>query len=652
MIAFFRRTLASKLALGLLALIMLAFILTGVYSREMPGASSVSGEGGDTLAKVGDRTLTVPEMEQRVRQEYARYSQQQPGLDLPTFVATGGFGQVIDQTIAATALEMFGRSIGLVASKKQVDGQIAGIQAFQGPTGKFDPQAFRAALAQQHIPEASLRRDIEGDIIRQMVMLPATGAVSLPDGLVRPYANLLVEQRQGSIGLVPAVAFAGGPAPSDAALQAFYKAHLAAYTLPERRVLRYALIGRDQVAAGATPSEAEIRKVYDSSPDKYAARESRTLSQVVLDSQAKAEAFVASVKGGRSFADAAKAAGFGATDIAIGDKTQPQFASQTSPAVAAAAFATAAGGITAPIRSDLGWHVVKVDAIKRTPATPFESARPQIAGDLAKLKQDQALAALVNGAQDKLDKGQSFADIANADKLMVQTTPALLPSGLSPDDPAYKPAPEMQPLLKPAFLTSPDQPATVETVQAGERYALLAVDKVVPAAPIPFADAKPRVAADFAAVRASDRAKAVADAIVAKVKGGMAIDKAFAAAPVKLPEVQKGSGRRMDLARAQGPVPNSLKALFKMPAGGVRLVPAEGGKGWYIVQLQTIVPPDPGLLPPLVASSKTDLTQVVTDEYIQEFAHAGGDAVGTTRNPKAIADLKAQLLGRAPAAVQ
>lgn len=652
MIAFFRRTLASKLALGLLALIIIAFILTGVYSRELPGASSLSADGGSTLATIGDRKLTVPEMEQRVRQDYARYVQQQPGLDLPSFVAQGGFGQVVDQTIAATALEIFGRSIGLVASKKQVDGQIAGIQAFQGPTGKFDPQVFRAALAQQHIPEASLRRDIAGDTIRQMVALPATGAVSLPDGLVKPYAALLVELRQGSIGLVPAAAFAGGPAPGDAELQTFYKTHIAAYTLPERRVLRYALIGRDQVAAAATPSEAEIRKVYDASPDKYAARELRTLSQVVLDSQARADAFVASVKGGRSFADAAKGAGFGASDIAIGDKTQSQLARQTSPAVAVAAFAATGGGITAPVKSDLGWHVVKVEAVKRTPATPFETARPQIAGDLAKLKQDQVLATLVNGAQDTLDKGGSFADIVTADKLVVQTTPALLPSGLSPDNPAFRPAPELQPLLKPGFATTPDQPPTVETVQAGERYALLAVDKVVPAAPIAFAEVKPRVVADLAAVRASERARAVADAIVAKIKAGTAIDAAFAAAPVKLPPVQQGSGRRMDLMRAQGQVPNSLKALFKMPAGAVRLVPAEGGRGWYIVQLKTIVPPDPGLLPPLVASSRADLTQVVTDEYIQEFAHAGGDAVGVTRNAQAIAELRAQLLGKAPASVQ
>ncbi len=649
MIAFFRRTLASKLALGLLALIMLAFVLTGVYSREQPGASSILGESGDTLAKVGDRTLTVPEMDDRVRREYARDAQQQPGLDLPTFVAGGGFGQVVDQVIAATALETFGRSIGLAASEKQVDGQIAGIQAFQGPTGRFDPQVFRAALAQQHIPEASLRRDIAGDTVRQMVMLPATGAISLPDGLVKPYANLLVEQRQGTIGLVPAAAFAGDPPPADVALQAFYKAHVAAYTLPERRALRYALIGRDQVAAAATPSEAEIRKAYDAGADRYAAHETRTLSQVVLDSQTRADAFAAAVRGGKSFADAAKAVGFGASDIAIGDKTQAQFASLTAPAVAAAAFATGAGGVTAPVKSGLGWHVVKVEAIRRVAATAFEIARPQIAGDLAKQKQDQALATMINGAQDTLEKGGSFADVVNADRLAVQTTPALLPSGLSTDDPAYKPSPEIQPLLKPAFLTSTDQPPTVETVQAGERYALLAVDRIVPSAPIPFAQVKPRVAADLAAVRASDRVRAIAAAILAKVKAGMAMDTAFAAAPVPLPPVQKGSGRRMDLVRAQGPVPASLKALFTMPVNAARLVPAEGGRGWYVVQLQAIVPPDPKLLPPLVASSRSDLTQVATDEYIQQFAHSTGDAVGVMRNATAIADLKARLLGKAPA---
>ncbi len=649
MIAFFRRTLASKLALGLLALIMVAFIITGVFTHEMPGSSLVGGAGGAGIATVGDQTITAPDMEQRIRTQYTQYAQQQPGLDMATFVAQGGFAAIVDQVIGATALEQFSRQLGVTASRRQIDGAIAAIPAFRGIDGKFDQKAYLAMLAQQHLSDAQVRSDLGGDLVRRMIYLPVTGAITLPDGLIRPYAGLMVEQRAGAIGFVPTALTGGGAAPTDAELQAFYKAHLAAYTMPERRALRYALIGRDQVAAAAIPSEAEIRKAYDSSPDKYGARETRDLSQVVLDSQAKAQAFKAAVTGGKSFADAAKAAGFGAADIAIGVKSQAQFAQQASPVVATAAFALPQGGVSDPVKSDFGWHVVKVNAIERIPATPFEKARPQIAADLAKQKQDQALSDLVGKTQDALDAGHGFADVAKANGLNVVETPALSAGGIDFDQPANKPAPELQPLLVAGFKANPDDAPTVQTIQQGERYALLAVSHVVPAAPIPFTQVKPRVGNDFLAKRADDRAKAIATAIQAKMKAGTSMADAFKAAPVKLPDIHTTAGRRMDLAQMQGHVPPALAALFTTPVGGTKLVPAGNGSGWYIVHVDKVVPADDKAAAPAVAASRGGLVQAANDEYLEQFASAAKLAVGTRRDEAAIAQLRARLLGAAPA---
>jgi peptidyl-prolyl cis-trans isomerase D len=653
MLSFFRQALGSKIAVGILALVVIAFILTGVVTREMSGTTSLSGASGGTVAaKVGDRTITVPDVSDRVQRQVAAMAQQQPGLTVQAAVLQGGVDSIFEQMINEAALEQFAQRIGIVASKKQIDGEIAGIPAFAGPDGKFNRQAYLAVLAQQHIAEPKLRDDIGRDLVRRSIILPVTGAVTLADGVVRPYAGLLTEVRQGSVGFVPAAAITGGAAPTPAELQAFYKAHIAAYTQPEQRVLRYAVIGRDQVAAGAIPSEAQIRNVYDSAPQTYAAHETRALSQVVLPDEAKAKAFKASIAGGKSFADAAKAAGFGEKDIAVGTKSQADYAALSSPAVAAAAFALAQGGVSDPVKSDFGWHVVKVDAVNKIAAIPYETARPQIAGDLGKQMQDKALADLVNKTQDALEAGKSFADTARAEGLTVVETPALTQAGAAAQ-PGYKPTPEVIALLKPGFASAPDQPASIETIQPKERYALLAVGRVIPAAPIPFAQAAPRVTADFTAVRAADRAKAIADAIVAKVKGGATMAAAFAAAPVKLPPVQDGKARRIDLARAQGEIPVGLKTLFTLVPGRVKAVADEQGRGWYVVRLNGITPGDPAQLAPLIAQSKSELTQSASDEYIQELGRAAGKDLGVTRNPTAIAELKRQLLaGATPAADQ
>lgn len=651
MIAFFRNMLSSKLAIGLLALIALAFIITGVFTNEIPGSSSFTGgPSGDVIATVGKQSIGVNDMDDRVRRTFTQYAQQQPGLEMAEFIKGGGYEAVIDQSIAGAALEAFGRMIGLTASKKQVDGEIASLPAFQGADGKFNQQIFQAALAQQRITEQQLRKEVAGDVIRRGLYIPASGAVKLPEGLVKPYAALLIEERHGTVGLVPTSAVENGPAPTDAEINGFYKQNIAAYTTPERRVLRYAVIGRDQVAAQATPSEAEIRKVYDSNPDKYAARETRDILQVVLTSEAKAKAFKAAVTGGKSFADAAKAAGFSAADYTIGEKTQNQYAQLSSPEVAKAAFALPQGGVTDPIKSALGWYVAKAQDVKKIAGTPYEKARPQIAADLAKQKQDDALAKLINGLQDAIDNGQGFADLAKANGLKVEETPAITQGGLDPDNPDYKPSPDVAPLLASAFKSDPDQPPSVETIQQGERYALLSVPKVVGATPIPLAKVKDRVKQDFIAKRAADKAKAIAAAIEKKVQGGMSMADAFKAAPVKLPAPHEGSGRRIDFARAQTPIPPAIRALFTMPVGKTKLVPAGQGQGWFVIHLDKVTPGDSKLLPALTGMTQGELVQAAGNEYVQELSQAAADAVGVKRNGKAIADLRARLLGQAPAA--
>jgi peptidyl-prolyl cis-trans isomerase D len=643
MLSIFRNN--PKLVVTIFALVALAFVATGVITHEMPGGSGGRGSSRAAVATIGDSTLTPDDLEQQVRTRFAQAAQQQPGLDMASFLAGGAFDAITDSAIGSQAMEQYARQLGLVASDKQVDGQIAAIPAFRGADGKFSQQMYEAALQQQRLSDKMVRDDIGGTILRQMLYLPVTGAMTLPDGLVKPYAGLLAETRAGEIGFVPVSAVQGGNPPADAELQTFYRNHIGAYTTPERRTLRYALMGRDQVAAKAVPSDAEIRQVYGANPDKYAARETRDLAQVVLPDQAKAQAFKASVAGGRSFVDAAKAAGFGAADIAVGTRTQAQYAQQSGADAAKAAFAVPQGGVTDPVKSDFGWVVAKVNAVNHVAGTPFETAKAQITADLVKAKQDKALADLVAKVQDSLDNGQGLADIAKANGLSVTETPALTAAGIAPDQAGYKPPAEVQPLLAPGFKSNPDDPASVQTVQANERYALLAVGHVVPAAPIAFAQVKDRVKADFLAVRADDRAKAIATAIQAKVKGGTSMADAFRSAPATLPAPKPVQGRRTDLARLQGNVPPPLAALFRTTVGSAQIVAAPGGQGWYVVHASRATPADDKTIALLAQGSRGDLLQAANEEYLEQLADAAKMAVGTRRDEGAIQGVRARLLG-------
>src|SRR3546814_6282603 len=92
---------------------------------------------------------------------------------------------------------------------------------------------------------------------------------SVPDGLVKPYAELLLEERTGSIGIIPSEAFAEKTPPSDADVQAFYAKNSRRYMVPERRVVRYAPITYDALGAAVAPTGAEIQRFYTARSEEH-----------------------------------------------------------------------------------------------------------------------------------------------------------------------------------------------------------------------------------------------------------------------------------------------------------------------------------------------------------------------------------------------
>jgi peptidyl-prolyl cis-trans isomerase D len=640
MISFFRRALSSWLVLGLLGLVMIAFVITGVATPD-----GMSLGGGESVAKVGGKQIGANEAASRVQLTLDQARREQPGLTTEAFVKDGGVDLTVRQIVAAKAMEVWAEMQGMAASDRLIDGEIASVAAFKGPTGAFDRQAMNAVLAQQRISEAQLRADMKGDLIRRQLLVPIMGASRVPAGLVTPYASLLLESRSGEIGIVPAQAMPAGKPPTEAEIADWYNRNIARYTMPERRILRYALFGADKLAAGAKPTDPEIAAFYKANAANYAAREARELSQVILPDEAAAKAFAATVKGGASFVQTAAKAGFTPGDISVGDQTRAQFAELASPAAATAAFALPEGGTSAPVKSELGWHVVHVDAIKGTPARPLAAVRDEIAAALEKQKLDEALSNLVSGIEDSISDGSSFEDVVKAHKLEATTTPPLLATGAAPDLPTWQAPPEIAMLIRPAFETTPDEDPMVETIAAGKQYALLGVTRILPAAPIPLAKVREAVVQDLMAKRASDRARAVATAIVAKANAGTPLAKAFAESGVKLPPLQRASGRQADLVQENRPVPPPLAMMFSMAKGKTKLLAAPDNAGWFVVHLDTITPGDATKAPGLIEATRGEFGRVVGQEYAEQFTNAVKKDVGVQINDAAVARLKSQFSG-------
>jgi peptidyl-prolyl cis-trans isomerase D len=638
MLAFFRRILSSWVAVALLGLVMLAFIVTGVGT---PGGGLTGSSNADAIAVVGGQPIRERAIRGQAEAMLRDAQGQQADLTMSQFLnAIGGLNLIVDQYISGQVLARWAADQGIAASERLVGSEIATVPAFRGPAGQFDENTMNAVLGRQRIPFSELHEGVRDDLLRRQVVSAISAPMQVPDGLLSAYARLLVNKREGAIGLIPASP-EGIPAPTDAEVATFYREGAARYTVPERRVLRYAAIGPETVQVAA-PSEAEIAAAYKADAAKYAAGEMRTVSQVVLPDEAAAKAFAAKVAGGTAFAAAAQQRGMAEADINLGAVTRDALAKASSPAVAAAAFALPASGTTPPIKSALGWTVAHVDAIQRTAARSLAQVRGEISEALATKKRNDAVAAVIAKVEDAINDGATFAEVVGNQKLTVVTTPPLLPNGTAPTNPAFVPDATVTALMKAAAGVGPDDEPTVETIDPNQHFALLSVAQVVPAAPEPLDRIKPRVVQDLVAKRAADRARATAQRLLAQVKGGKTMAAAFAEA--KLAPPQPVGLTQLEMARSGQQVPPAVRTLFRLAPGKVELSALPGGS-WTLVKLDRIVPGDDKQLPALVAATRLEMGEVLGREYADEFVAAARKDVKVTRNQQNQARLEQQLRG-------
>lgn len=640
MLKIMRNFVTSWLGMAVLALAVGAMAI--VFGQAGPsGGGSV--EKSTVLATVGKTAITDRQYIAAVDRLVARERESSPGLNNARFIESGGGEMVLQQMIVSQALTAFADGNGMKVSKRLVDGEIASIPAFQ-QNGQFNEDLFRRVIAEQNISESELRTSIAQDLIRRQLLQPLTAGAALPDAVIEGYARMLLEQRKGEILPIPSALMADPGQPTDAQLQAFHDAHKDEYTIPERRGFRYAGISSDQLAAKATPSAAEVRKYYDAHPGEFGGLETRDVQQIVLPDAKAAKAFVAKVRAGTAFAEAARAEGFSARDTAVGVVSRDELAKQLDEASAKAAFNLPAGGVSDPVKSDFGERVLLVRAIHPPKIQPFAVVQKRIETQLRDARVKDLLADTVNDAEDRLDEGQSLADVAKSLGLGVVTEAPVTSDGRRYDA-DYQLSQVQLPMLGKVFEQSPQDGPRVQEIDPGH-YAIIEVTDVVAPVLVPMARIRADVVAAWTADTRANAAKAEAERIVKRIAAGDTLAKATTGRQLPPPETL--TVRRLELAQMVGQqqqVPPPVLMLLNIPAGTAHIVAAPQGRGWFVVHVTEVKEGSAADAKPLLTDLRQTLAQDAANEFAEGFLRTVERQTKVVQRPEALKAVNRQLTG-------
>lgn len=641
MITLFRNFFKSKLGVGItlafLGVIALAFASSDISNSSVFGGVS----GGDRVAVVGGARIDASDLSMNMTNALDQARQNEPTITMQALIARGGLEDVLKQLIQRTVLAEFARTHGMRAGDRLVDSELLQVPGFRGADGEFDQDAFRAAIAQRGLTEAAVREDLATGLLARQLLTPIGFSPVMPESFGRRYASLLRERREGSIALLPSAAFAPQGAPTNAQLQAYYRANDDDYIRPERRVIRFASFGAEALGTLPAPTAAQINQRYERDRAQYAATERRMFTQLVVPTQDAAQAILAEVRGGTSLDLAAREKGLATTTI--GPATQAELANTTSAAAAQAGFAAVQGALVQPARGALGWFVLRVDAIDRQPARTVDQVRGEISATLAEEQHRAALADLTARIEEEFDEGRSLTEVAQELKVELVSTRPATADGRIYGSPTETVPPILGRVLQVAFDMEEQEPQIAPL--ADETFVVFDVAGITPSATAPLAEIRDDVVAAWRRSEGAKAAKAAADRILARVRGGRALAEAVAAETRPLPATQNLDLNREQLA-ALGNVPSELALFFSMAERTTKKLEAPADAGWYVVRLDNVEAPQVAANDPLVQATQSQLAQVASDEYVAQFVAAAQREVGVERNKTAIDAVAAQLTGQ------
>ncbi|RYD89013.1 MAG: peptidylprolyl isomerase, partial [Sphingomonadales bacterium] len=430
--------------------------------------------------------ITEAEVRDRIDRFLRSAQREGQNVTMEQFLAQGGLELALDEMVNAAAMVEFANKSGMQVSKRLIDGEIASNPSFIGFDGKFSQKTYEDLLAQNRLSPAIFRDGMTKDKYGNwLINRAALGTPTMPDGVLLPYASLLLERRKGIVGLVSTIAMDPGADPDEKTLTAYYAAHRNRYLVPEQRVVRYAILRPETLKDQSAATEAEIAAEYKKDAAKYAATEKRSVDVVTTLDQATATTIANAAKSGALDA-AARAVGLEARKFEAAEKAT--LARDVSAPFAEAAFAAQQGQLSGPSKIGAAWLVFRVTKVEKIAARSLDQVRAEIASEVTGRKMAQAFADLRQSIEDGVGDGKTFDEAVKDAKLTAERTGQLTAQGIDPAHPEAKPDPALAPIVRAgfAFQAVGDEPQLVPISPDGAA-ALISLEKIVAAAPKPLA---------------------------------------------------------------------------------------------------------------------------------------------------------------------
>ncbi len=614
MITWFRNLAKSWIAKILFVLLILSFAIWGIedivrnFWRE---TAVVRLEGGQ---------IEVPEAQAAARRELQRLQRQLgPAFEPDQAIREAIARRALDGLIGEHAQRIEAARLGLATPDEQVRDYVQSIPSFQ-MGGQFNRLILDQFLRQNDMNEAMFLRLVRDDLQRMQLIGAVRAGAAAPALAAEALFRWERERRIAQVAELPLLEAPEPEAPTEAQLARFHANNPERFSTPALREAAVAVLSAETLLDQVEVTPAELQAAFEARRGQFETPERRTLEQALMPTEEAARAIAATWANEPDLAaigQAARAAGGAA--IALGETARDDL---PLPALAEAAFAAPAGGLSAPVSSPFGWHVFRVVAVSPGRPAQLDEVADRLRQEIATERAADLAFERANRVEDAIAGGATLDEAARRYGMALATVTLDAEGNDAEGAPVPLPVPAAGRGEALRLIATAEMGRAPRLQELREADAFIAVElrAVVPAALKPLETVIEDVRLAFVTDARRRFQEERAAGLLAAMRGGQSLAEAARAAGI--PSDRLGPFGRQPEPGAPGlTVPAELlRPIFGERVGAGVMAPTR--TGFAVAQVLEIVAADPAAEAEAVANARRTAQAQAADDLEAQFAAA------------------------------
>lgn len=402
-----------------------SFVVTGIYSYNRMSDSE------NDLATVGDTSITMMDFDNAKRQYLDNFRRQMGQSFKPNMLdTTEARASILAALISDRAISLEIASEYMNVGEADAINLVKQAPAFQRD-GKFSTEAYQQFLNSMGKSDEQFVLELRRDLTRQMLLSAVSQTTQASNTVAQRIHDLLTEERTIRTFEIKPTAFLKSVSVTDAEAQSYYDQNKSLFAVPESVDIEYVVLSPESYK-NIKASEDDIKTFYEQNLQRFSTPEERRASHILIavnnektDADAKKEAdeiYKQLQADPSKFAQLAKSKSADPGSARQGGDLGFFQKGMMVPEFDNAVFSGKKGDLIAPVKTQFGYHIIKIVDVKPAQAKPLKEVRAEIE---ALYQQQAAIRAFAEDAENfsnmVYEQSESLQPVAERFGLKIQT---------------------------------------------------------------------------------------------------------------------------------------------------------------------------------------------------------------------------------------